>query len=161
MTAKCNHFFARALCVLLVLGGGLCHGCARPSRLETDVLDLLKRNGVTAAATASWNSARTRGGLVEITGASNDVQRIIKSLKLNEASVGKTDTNWRVVLWRKQARAIHNHDHLADSAPVTIYTSGTRPKELLLPNGSQFEYLLLYVPKEGNRLLIQIAYAYG
>jgi hypothetical protein len=136
-------------------------GCARTSTLQSDVFELLKRHGVSASEAKVWTGARTRTGLVEMAAGTNDVQRLVKGLKLELFDAAKLEDNWQVLVWRKEARSIHAHPYLQDNAPVKIYRSVVRPLELRLSNGSQFEYLMLYVPKEGDRILVQVSYAYG
>lgn len=135
--------------------------CARSSILEGDVFELLKRYGVSGSKAKVWQGSRIRTGLVEIAAGTNDVQRLVKGLRLELFDAARPEEYWQVLLWRKEARSIHAHLCLEANVPVKIYRSAIRPLELRVGNGRQFEYLMLYVQKEGDRILIQVSYAYG
>jgi hypothetical protein len=151
----------RACHVLLAGAAFLWTGCVNQMGLERDARELLGRCGVSPAKITATQNLRTRTGLIEFSASPEEVRKIVDCLKLVEVKPEERDSDRELSVGLREARSQYSHPLLAENADVLVFKSGRRTEELKLPGGSSFEYLLLYRERAGNRVLMQLSYAYG
>jgi hypothetical protein len=119
--------------------------------LRRDVVELLGRHGVIAQEPACAMLGTTRTGACRLRAEPTRRPGLVRGLGLTAVAPGDPDVSH----WAGEGGC-------RDLARVaTVYRSARRPAALRLPNGSAFEYLLLYQAQRGDDVCVQVAYAYG
>lgn len=127
--------------------------------LDRDVRALFDQCNVRPKAVEVTMSNRSRTGFVECSVTSNEVAAIVGELGLQEARDDRDDPDLR--RWLEDGTALFDHPLLGPQDGIQVFRSPRRPKALRLPNGSSFEYMLLYWDRMAGTVLIQLSYASG
>ena len=135
-------------------------GCSiNRAGLANDIQALLDRCNVKPKTTNVIMANRSRTGIVEISATAEDVIAITNGVGLREADLSAADPD--LSAWLSDGASQFDHPLLHPQEGIKIFRSTRRPKTLTLPNGSSFEYMLLFWDKAKGVALIQLSYAYG
>lgn len=102
----------------------------------------------------------TRDGALEFTASHGQIDSLVRGLNLKPVEPGSEEE-----ASLKRIESSSPYPWPAKDAPAEAalerYTSARRPKELVLKNGTAFEYLILIFNPSSGRALARLSYAYG
>ncbi len=148
---------AIALTCLLLLGCEPLWKAANPSRLESDVRELLKTASVVPHRLACRMVDATRNASCSLRISQAEAASVIQALALERiktSSESPTHLAWLSAHAGPSCVA-------GPSASLVAFGIAGRPKALRLPNGSAFEYLLLAFDQSTGQARVQVSYSYG
>ena len=123
--------------------------------MERDFKSLAQSCGVRVTLTRCQMLGTTRDGACEFTASRGQIDSLVRSLNLKPVEPGSEE--------EASLKRIESSSPYSWSAKAALerYFSARRPKELVLKNGSAFEYLILIYNPNSGRALARLSYAYG
>ena len=162
MRLTTKRIFPRLGILLLILTAGcdVLWNAANRGGLERDFKTLAQSCGVRVTLTQFRMLGTTRDGALEFTASRGQIDSLVRGLNLKPVEPGSEE---EVSL--KRIESSSPYPWPAKDAPAEAalerYTSARRPKELVLKNGTAFEYLILIYNPSSGRALARLSYAYG
>jgi len=157
-----KRIFPRLGILLLVLTTGcdVLWNAANRGGLERDFKTLAQSCGVRVTLTRCRMLGTTRDGACEFTASRGQIDSLIRGLNLKPVEPGSEE---EASLKRIEFSSPYFWSAAAGSDPSSLvrFASGRRPRELVLKNGTAFEYLILYYDPGSGRALARLSYAYG
>ena len=154
--------FSRFGILLLVLTAGCdaLWNAANRGSLERGFKALAGACGVTPTVTRCRMIGTTRDAAIEFTATPDEVDSLVRGLNLKPVEPGSEE---EASLKRIESSSPYSWSAVAGSDPSSLvrYASGRRPRELVLKNGTAFEYLILIYDPSSGRALARLSYAYG
>lgn len=123
-------------------------------QLKRDLIQLLKRHGITLKAPECSFVGNTRTGFCLSQGSADLVNQAIDRLKLTPAQLYQLD------YWQQEGGCT-TLETFKSSPAVQVYWINGRPPELVVNRTTNFDYLLLYYRSDNEQICLQVSYSYG
>lgn len=145
--------------IVLVASLFLC-GCGVGWGLKDHITELVSAQGVGPQVLSCKSIGSTRAGLCRLSASAEDLAALTKGLGLTEVPSAQRANDAQLTGWESSAGK-DSPAKVWTGSTIRVFKSARRAKQLLLKDGSQFEYLLLYYHPEKGEIWIQVCYAYG
>lgn len=152
---------AGILLALLMVSGTSCSALwnrANAGALQSDLQSLFEGVGIGVSLEECRMIGSTRGGFCRFQDAEGTSTAMIEAFNLlpvplENATIPFIDTEFEA--------GCGSYPWILDGSSGELYLISGRPKSLVLPGGTSFEYLLLVFEGSSGEACIQVTYAYG
>jgi len=162
MRLPTKRIFPRLGILLIVLTAGcdVLWNVANRGGLERDFKSLAQSCGVRVTLTRCRMLGTTRNGACEFTASHGQIDSLVRGLNLKPVDPGSEQESFVKYI---ESSSPYSWSPATGSDPSSLirFASGRRPRELVLKNGTAFEYLILFYDPGSGRALARLSYAYG
>ncbi len=146
--------------LVLLAGCDALWNAANRGSLERDFKALTGACGVTPNLSRCRMIGTSRDAACEFTATPEEVASLVRGLNLKTVEPESREEAFLLTIESSSAYSWPAKD-APGKAALERYASGRRPNELVLKNGTAFEYLILYYDPGTGRALARLSYAYG
>ena len=153
-------FYLGLLALLGLAGCDVLWNAANRGGLDRDFKALASSCGVKVTLTKCQMLGATRDAACEFTATREEIDSLVRGLSLKPVEPG-SEAEALVKYIESSSSYSWSGASGTDPSGLVRYASGRRPRELVLKNGTAFEYLILYYHPASGRALARLSYAYG